>query len=133
MKRWTEKEFNHLREMAAAGEYASAIAAKLGTSRASILTMAGRNGVEVLRYTPEEQDEMDRRRRESDRRKLERRRGRKRERTAAQRGSTIIIDPTASRTSAAYRSRLAPLPEMTKNELRAMLAQAIRNTAEISI
>jgi hypothetical protein len=37
----------------------------------------------------------------------------------------------ASPHSAAYRKHLPPLPEMSKGELRAMLAQAIQNTAAL--
>jgi hypothetical protein len=37
-----------------------------------------------------------------------------------------------TRTSAEYRKHLPPVPEMTKGELRAMLAQAVQNTAALS-
>jgi hypothetical protein len=37
----------------------------------------------------------------------------------------------ATPTSAAYRKHLPPLPDMTKGELRAMLTQAIQNTAAL--
>ncbi len=37
-----------------------------------------------------------------------------------------------SKTSPAYRRQLPALPEMTKSELRAMIAQAVRNTAEMA-
>lgn len=37
-----------------------------------------------------------------------------------------------SRTSSAYRDQMPKLPEMTKGELRSMLADAVRNTAGLS-
>lgn len=39
---------------------------------------------------------------------------------------------TFSKTSPAYRRQLPQLPEMTKPELRAMIAQAVRNTTRAS-
>lgn len=36
-----------------------------------------------------------------------------------------------SKTSPAYRRQLPPMPEMSKSELRAILAAAVRNTAEM--
>jgi hypothetical protein len=38
---------------------------------------------------------------------------------------------TVSKTSPIYRRRLPIMPEMTKNQLRAVIATAVRNTAEM--
>lgn len=42
-----------------------------------------------------------------------------------------LLERGASPYSPAYRKQLPPLPNMTKNELRAMLAQAVQNTAAL--
>ena len=57
-----------------------------------------------------------------------------RNRSAAQlRQARIIIKNNgATKTSAAYRKHLPKQPEMTRGELRAMLAQAVANTAEMT-
>ncbi len=45
----------------------------------------------------------------------------------------IMLSRGAKTTSAEYRKHLPPLPEMTKSELRAMLAQAIQNTIDMGV
>lgn len=43
-----------------------------------------------------------------------------------------LVKTDCSKTSAAYRQiRFGIAPEMTKGEMRAMLAEAVRNTAEV--
>jgi PHP family Zn ribbon phosphoesterase len=44
-----------------------------------------------------------------------------------------LLKPGTSKTDPAYRRKLPALPEMSKNELRAMIAQAVRHTAEMPI
>lgn len=46
---------------------------------------------------------------------------------AKERAAKIVLG--RSKTDPAYRRQLPALPEMTKSELRAMIAQAVRNTA----
>ena len=62
-------------------------------------------------------------RRERDRLKKQRRRARRKEEKRQ-----ILASTNFSKTSPAYRNLLPSLPEMTKAELRAMIAQAVRNT-----
>lgn len=129
MKTWTQAKFDHLCEMAATGAFASDIAAVLGTSHHSVVTMAGRNSIPINRYTPAEQAEMDRRYREAEVRKNARRRAA----TAAKRPDRTIVPrlPSQIKTSPEYRNCLPKIPEMSKSALRAMLADAVRNTAEM--
>jgi len=42
-----------------------------------------------------------------------------------------MLDRGATKTSAAYRKHLPPMPDMSKGQLRAMLAQAAQNTAAL--
>jgi hypothetical protein len=53
---------------------------------------------------------------------------RKNAKLKAARIAAAIVEPI-SKTSPLYRRRFAPLPDMTKGELRAMLAEAVRNTS----
>jgi len=57
---------------------------------------------------------------------------RKKARLKAERLASMLVQPM-SKTSALYRRRFATLPEMTKNELRGMLAIAVRNTTTFPI
>ena len=63
-------------------------------------------------------------RRARDRAKAKRRRERKRMAKLA-----ILSATQFSKTSAKYRNLLPPMPEMSKSEMRNMLAAAVRNTA----
>lgn len=79
--------------------------------------------------TPEQREMFAERRRVRDRAKSKRRK-------AARRAAKIAASPliTASKTDPVTRRRLhGPAPEMTKNEMRADLALAVRNTAEMAI
>ena len=132
MKTWTDKDFDRLKELAATGMFASAIAKELSTSHASIGTRAGRHGITVEKYTPAEKHAMSDRRAAKLKRKYAARRARRK--AAARAGvPAVVIDPCASRTSPIYRNRLPRIPQMSKSELRAMLTQAVRNTAEASV
>jgi hypothetical protein len=42
------------------------------------------------------------------------------------------INPENSKTSAVYRRMLPQIPELNKRELREMLTQAVKNTADLS-
>lgn len=55
----------------------------------------------------------------------------KKQRKRAKRKVEKLSSMTFSKTSPAYRRQLPPIPEMTKAELRAYLAVAVRNTAEM--
>lgn len=79
--------------------------------------------------TPEHRAAVIERRRERDRAKSKRRK-------AARRAAKIAASPliAASKTDPVTRRRLhGAAPEMTKNEMRADLALAVRNTAEMAI
>jgi ribosomal protein S30 len=121
MRRWTEQTFDQLKALAAAGEYASVIATKLGTSHASILTMAGKHHIQINKYTPAERADLDARARERDRVK------RRRKATAA-RIAKNPYDPKVSRTAPAFRNQLPKLDPMTKYDLERFYRQAVLNT-----
>jgi hypothetical protein len=121
---WTDDRLGQLAQLAAKRMYAADIAREIGCSLHSIVTMAGRNGIAIVRYSPDEQAIVDEQRRQRDRAKKRRKR--------AARGQTFIPDPSKSKTGPIYRNSLPRAPEMTPNERRAFLAQALRNTAEMA-
>jgi len=55
----------------------------------------------------------------------------KKARKRARKKAEKLAALTFSKTSPAYRRQLPPMPEMGKSELRAMLAAAVRSTAEM--
>lgn len=136
MTRWTQKERDQLRDLAATGTYASEIAAIIGTSHASVVATARQNGIPVNRYTPEEEFEMAQRRRAKQQRKNARRRG-EAVPTPSKNAPIVVFNPLLaagrSKTSAAYRNCLPRIGERSKSELRAMIADAVRNTAEARV
>jgi hypothetical protein len=52
-------------------------------------------------------------------------------RRKSKRSITVTVAVGTSKTAPIYRNQLPRLPEMSRNELRAMLTQAVRNTAEM--
>jgi hypothetical protein len=123
---WKVEKIEALERMALAGLNAAAIAKQLGTTQHSVITKAGALNIAVIKYTPEQQAMYDANKRERERRKQQRKRA-KRALAAGER----FIEPGTSRTSPIFRNSLPRLPEMSKSELRAMLAEAVRNTSEV--
>jgi hypothetical protein len=136
---WTDERRAELRRLAVSGMYASDIAIDLKTTHREVLRHCTRHQIDVLRFTPEQQARLDAlasvretRRRAKDvdankRRKIE-------ERLAAMERSghsAASVRAAASPSSVGYRAHLPPMPEMSKTQLRAMLAEAVRNTAQM--
>ncbi|GEM_PF-3951946 len=120
---WNPERRARLIELAARGFDVNAIAADLGTSRGSICTYSGR---EKIAIPGEEAFKRERNRawwREKSRRETEKKRAECRA-AAAKRGPV-------NKTSADYRNRFLPAEVLTKSQLQAMLAEAVRNTAEM--
>lgn len=128
---WTVDRRNQLRELAATGAAASDIASALGVSKLSILNCCKRRGITVTARTEAEAQMATTLAREANRRKQAKWKASQKAKPATA-ALTVRAVPGTSKTSVIYRNQLPPLPEMTKNELRAMLAQAVRNTAGAS-
>ncbi len=125
---WTTERVSRLATLASANICGTLIAAEFGCSTQCVIVKAFQLGIPLVKYTPEEQAEFARRARL-------RSAGKKRRKTQVARQQRIVpeFDPSASKTSKSHRLRYGKLPEMTKNELRAMLTQAVKNTAEASV
>jgi hypothetical protein len=121
---WTDERMARVATLAVAGYYGSQIGADIGCSLHSVLTICGREGIPVKRYTPEEQAYFDAKARQRELRKQAKRR------KSPVTESAFVFSPGTSKTSAIYRNQFPKLPEMSKTALRAMLADAVRNTAE---
>lgn len=138
---WTEQKRAQLTELAAAGKNAAEIGLALETSQPSVITFCGINKISVIKHTPEQQAVFDARaiERETKRQvrkvaanskaKIEQRR------LAMARGdfTSLAVNAATSKTSRAYRLALPPIGEMSKNQLRAMIAEAAANTASIQV
>jgi hypothetical protein len=124
---WTDERIARVTTLAAAGSYGSDIGADIGCSLHSVLTICGKQGIPVNRYTPEEQRYFDKKTQEREARKNAKRR--KKPATEAR----FVFLPGTSKTSPIYRNQFPKLPEMSRAQLRAMLADAVRNTAEACI
>lgn len=118
---WTDEKRSELRRLASLGMPASEIGIILGATKPSIITTAGRANIDLVLHTEAEIAVM----------KANRVGRQKRRKKKAKKAAVVIIgDRVVSKTSSFYRKLMPTVPEMTKNELRAMLAQAVRNTAE---
>jgi hypothetical protein len=125
---WTDERIQRVANLAAAGLYGSQIGADIGCSLHSILTICGRYKIPVNRYTPEEQAYFDQKTKAREARKYAAWRAKNR----VSGGLTLEdLRPGTSKTSPVYRNTLPRLPDDTsKAALRAMIAEALRNTAE---
>lgn len=139
---WTEEKRAQLTALAATGTIAADIAIALGTSPASVITFAGRNNIAVVRYSAEQQFIYDARKKDRDahrhrnRAAEEAQQKRIAERQAAMaRGdfTAAAVNAAFTKTSRAYRKLLRPIGELSKNALRAMIAEAAANTASLQI
>ncbi len=123
---WTDERRTQLCSLAVSGLTASEIGAIIGTSKQSVLTCCTRRNIDVVMHTAAELAAMRVNDRAREKRKQDRRRA----------GKTPSINITVafgtSRTAPIYRNQLPRIPEMSKNALREMFAQAVRNTAEMS-
>jgi hypothetical protein len=122
---WTDERISRLIELAGRRMPAADIARNIGCSLHSVMTIAGRNGIAVVRYSDAEQAIVDEQKRQRDRAKKRRKRGAL--------GQTFIPDPKNSKTGPIYRNSLPRAPDMTPNQRRAFLAEAIRNTAGMAV
>lgn len=125
---WTDERIARVAKMAAAGYYGSQIGAEIGCSLHSILTICGIEGIAVNRYTPQEQAYFDEKTKAREKRSYLKWREKRRVSGGL---ATEDLHPSTPKTSPVYRNTLPRLPDHTsKAELRAMIAEAFRNTAE---
>lgn len=136
-KRWTPEEIQWLRDLAPTVRYASDIAVQMGTTQHAIITQAGRYQIsEVINYTPEQQVMMDARYRARELRKYQKRKEVRRENGYApkpKRAVNVNVEPGTAQSSPIYRNQLPRIGEISKDRMREMIAQAVRNTAEMQI
>lgn len=123
---WTDERRVQLCNLAASDLTASEIGAIMGTSKQSVLTCCTRRKIDVVMHTDAELAVMRDNARARDKRKHDKRR-------ANSPSINITVATGTSRTAPIYRNQLPRMKEMSKNELREMFAQAVRNTAEISV
>jgi len=122
---WTAPRTASLRLFASRGIPASHIAKEIGTTRQSVLQKCAYEGIDVVRDTAAEAAERDRLKQARHRRKNERRRVKPSNRPR------LVLG--VSKTSSIYRNQLPRIPEMTPNERRNMLAEAVRLTAAMRV
>jgi len=139
---WDDQRVDVLTKMWAEGHSATQIALALGCSRSAVIGKVSRlklpppaEKLPVIidrTYTRMLPDERLKRLRAYERVYKKARRDAARLSLASKRDERKrLLDRGASPYSPAYRKQLPPLPDMTKGELRAMLAQAMQNTAAL--
>lgn len=126
--RWTDEQIDVLRALSAKGMTASEIGAEIGATKHSVITAAFHHQIQVILHTDAEIYAMKQRQRIREKRKNDKRKALTKPKPKP---IMISVEPDVSRTSSFFRKQLPKIPEMTKNELRAMLADAVRNTAEM--
>jgi hypothetical protein len=120
MRNWTEAGLEQLKVMAIRGMAATDIAAALGCSRLSVLTMASKHGVMVTKYNEAERAVKREKQRALDKKKNRRRRDKSKPQ------AELVAQST--KTSAIYRNQLPQIGNLSKTALRAMLHAAVLNT-----
>lgn len=138
---WTDEKRKALSDLAATGMIAADIGAAIGATQASVITFAGRHGISVVKYSPEQQAVYDGRARAREELRNARKVAASHQKKVSERATAmerasftpLAVQAATSKTSRAYRLALPPIGEMTKSQLRAMLTQAVRNTAEASV
>jgi hypothetical protein len=148
VREWSQRDKATLIELIDQNFVATDIASKMGRTLGSILTYCGRHNIAVVKYSPEQQAIYDERARQREVDRNNKKVLANKARRVAKRAAlvahvetrpsvgvaiTVRAGPLVSKTSPGYRKLLAPIGEMTKSELRAMLAEAVRNTAEASV
>lgn len=129
--RWNKEALDELRAMAATGLAVSEICSPLDLSVESVVGAASAHGIKVTRHTAAEQEAVRERLRAQNTAKKRRSRQKHKHKVVADTRRAAGL-PVASKTSPAYRNQLPGIGDRTKNELRAMLAEAVQNTARMS-
>lgn len=139
---WTDDLVQSLTQLWAEGHSATRIAARLNCSRNAVIGKVTRLGlpepgsklpvVRDMSYIRQIPEVKAAKRRERERiyakvRREKQKHDIKTKREIRQR----FLERGASPYSAAYRKHLPPMPEMSKSQMRAMLAQALENTAAL--
>jgi len=133
---WSEILTEKLTRLWIDGASAAEIGKELGVTRNSVLGKVHRLGLEQRAPTPIRFQSPERRREIYASRARERDRIKKEKKRAAIKAKKRAIEWSAqglSKTSPTYRDQLPRIGTKTRNELREMLAQAVRNTAEARV
>jgi hypothetical protein len=136
---WTTDRVARVTELAVAGVISSAIAADIGTTQASVLTFCGRRGIAVVKYSPEQQRIYDERARLREASRNARKRAHNQAKLIAARKIAIANAPALTtaipkpKLNTMELRRVFHIPEMSKADQRAFLADAVRNTAQMQV
>ncbi len=125
---WNETTIGQMRSLATSGLAHSEVATALGASVNSVVSAAAFYGVTIARHTAEERAAF----LEHERTRLKANKQRHKHKLVADARKAAGLPPI-SKTAPEYRNQLPPIGERTKSELRAMLATALSNTAEMSV
>lgn len=129
-KRWTDDRLQRLRDLAVTMRYAHLIAVAMDTTQHSIVIVANREGVDVISRSPEQDANSKANERAREIRKYENWKAKNKPEPCI----SICVLPGTSKTSVIYRNQLPRIDDcMSKDRLRAMIAEACANTAEMAI
>lgn len=134
---WPPERRAQIIALAASGMTAMDIAAEMKRSLKSIISYCGRNSISIIKYSPEVQAEFDRRAVLREKSRSAQRVAKNKERRIAARQAIIAVAAKTGTPAPAAKPKLTvheirakfPMPaNPTKNELRAMLRDAVQNT-----
>lgn len=126
---WTEENMQRLRDLALTMRYAHLIAVAMDTTQHSIVVIAGRENIDVIKQSPEQSADSEAKLRAREQRKQAKWKAKQ---IPAASCASICVKPGTSKTSVIYRNQLPRIDDcMSKDRLRAMIAEACRNTAEM--
>jgi stalled ribosome rescue protein Dom34 len=130
-ERWDHERLQRLRDLAVTLRYAHLIAVAMGATQSAVINMAGREGIDIIKQSPEQAAASKALARAREQRKYEKWKAKNK---PAESQPSICVRPGTSKTSVVYRNQLPRIDDcMSKDRLRAMIAEACRNTAEMAL
>lgn len=131
---WNEENTARLRVLASARTPASLIASELGATALSVIGKCVQLGIPIVKRSPTEEVEYGEQKRATERNRMRFKRARRREKAQAEQAvSSPATAPRRVERAAFSFRRSAPVAQLTKSQLRAELAQAVRNTAAMPV
>lgn len=128
---WNDELVDRLRRLAAKGLACSEIGEIMGMPGRAIRRKCVKEGIPNVKCTAAEAEELARLKEAAEERRRQRKRAARR---AAKPAGAEFKPQGISPTSALYRrTYFPPIPEMSKSQARAMLAEAVRNTAAMPV
>jgi hypothetical protein len=126
---WTDERRALLSALAASGMAASEIGTVLGATRLSIIQCCSHRGIDVVTYTAAERTAV----RAVTSAREKRKQDRRRKPSTVRKAAPVKVRPGTAQSSPIYRNQLPRIGEISKDRMREMIAQAVRNTAEMVI